>query len=290
METTHVMSNYLMEKIINHIFRNTPYSPPAQLHMGLFKYNSSMQLVELSGNGYSRAYCPRWNIVGYSAGNIEAFLFPQATADWGTIVYSALFDSHSGGNILFGGYTNQVYIYAGNKVSIGEDDLHLEFKSVNTYGGWCTETVSSIMDFILNLGSFTSPGTSLYLALGTEAILHYPSYNLEFFSECPSSEGYNRIQVGGSTKWTAPSNGTTSNVDDILFTESATGYWLSLACMALFNSSSAGNKIMWIGLEPGDGFDISPGDGVKIKAGALSVRLGALYIDPIESPEPIYVT
>lgn len=116
------LSDYLENRLIDHIFRAQPYSAPATLYFGLLTTadnDANSSLVEVSGGSYARAaVTPSLaNFSGtQSAGSTAAssgtsgqisnnvtIAFPEPTADWGLIAAFAVFDASSGGNLLFYG-------------------------------------------------------------------------------------------------------------------------------------------------------------------------------------------
>lgn len=120
------MSNYLENKLIDHIFRNTSYTVPATIAVALVTTaaadtNTGATIVEVNGaNAYARVTVTpstaNWRgtdaqVTGVSAGtggttdNAAAITFPTATADWGTVVGVAITDASAtaAGNLLFYG-------------------------------------------------------------------------------------------------------------------------------------------------------------------------------------------
>ena len=97
-------SDYLEDKIINHVLRNTAYTSPTTVYAALFTVTPSDTGggTEVSGNGYAR------QSVAFDAPspsgetqNTAAITFPTATGDWGTIVAWGLFDALTTGNLLY---------------------------------------------------------------------------------------------------------------------------------------------------------------------------------------------
>lgn len=98
-------SDYLEGKLLDHTLRNTPYTAPTTVYVGLFTtvLNDDGTGTEVSGNGYARRAIT-FNRTGDTASNALEILFPEATpAGWGSIVAFGLFDAISGGNQLYNG-------------------------------------------------------------------------------------------------------------------------------------------------------------------------------------------
>ena len=104
-------SSYVATSTLNAWLRGTPpASFPSNVYVGLFLTNPgpSGTGTEVTGGGYSRA--PAVFGAPTSASGLTAIVtnsspvtFPQASSSWGTPQYFALYDSLTGGNMLFYG-------------------------------------------------------------------------------------------------------------------------------------------------------------------------------------------
>ena len=97
-------SDYLEDKVLNHVFGGTSYTAPATLYVGVFTSASSDSAAgtEVSGNGYARQSVA-FTVSGTSptkAVSSAAVEFPEATGSWGTVTYAGIFDASTGGNML----------------------------------------------------------------------------------------------------------------------------------------------------------------------------------------------
>lgn len=114
------MTNYLENKLVDHVFRATAYTAPATLYVALFTAAPSDTGggTEVSGGSYARAAvtsgASAWNgthgnTTGASSGtngtisNASAIAFPAPTANWGSITHFAIFDAATSGNMLVWG-------------------------------------------------------------------------------------------------------------------------------------------------------------------------------------------
>lgn len=115
------MSDYLENKLVDHLFRGSAFPAPAALHIGLLTTPPSDAGggVEVSGGSYARvSYAPsatNWSNTqtsgtGVSTGtgggtsNSAAITFnPGPTASWGTIQAFGIWDAATGGNLLWWG-------------------------------------------------------------------------------------------------------------------------------------------------------------------------------------------
>lgn len=112
------LSDYLENKILDHILRATAYTAPPSVFVGLLTAAPSDLGggTEVTGGSYARAEVTSgtgaWNntqgnTTGTSTGadgtieNAAAVNFPTPTAAWGTVTHFAVYDAASGGNLLF---------------------------------------------------------------------------------------------------------------------------------------------------------------------------------------------
>lgn len=115
------MSDYLENKIIDHILRGTPYTAPSgNVCIGLFTTTpvDAGGGTEVSGNNYIRANVAA-SLSGWTgtqggsgavssgssgfANNAAPIIFPAPTGNWGVIQGFGMYDSFTGGNLLFYG-------------------------------------------------------------------------------------------------------------------------------------------------------------------------------------------
>ena len=95
-------TDYLENKIIDHMLRNQAYTPPSTVYLALFTTATSDAGggTEVSGGSYARQAVTLSAASGGASENSADITFPQATADWGTITHVALMDALTGGNML----------------------------------------------------------------------------------------------------------------------------------------------------------------------------------------------
>lgn len=115
------MSDYLENKLVDHIFRAQSFSAPATLYVALFTAapSDSGGGTEVSGGSYARASVTsslaNWagtqsagsttasSGTGGQTSNNGAITFPSPTGNWGTVTHFGIFDAASSGNLLFHG-------------------------------------------------------------------------------------------------------------------------------------------------------------------------------------------
>lgn len=110
-------SDYLENKLIDHIFRSAAFAKPTGLYVGLLTAapTDAGGGTEVVGGAYARSNLApldtNWKatqggVSGPSSGsggvttNAVAITFPAPTANWGTVTHFGIFDAASGGNLL----------------------------------------------------------------------------------------------------------------------------------------------------------------------------------------------
>lgn len=96
-------SNYLENAVIDAVLRNTSYTSPTTVYVGLYTTDptDADSGTEVSGGSYARTavtFSAPSNGVTSNSADVE---FPQATASWGSVTHIGLHDAASGGNLLF---------------------------------------------------------------------------------------------------------------------------------------------------------------------------------------------
>jgi len=122
------MSNYLENALINATLRNTTFTSPATVYVGLFTSDptDAGSGTEVSGGSYAREAMTFGAPSNGASVNSAAVEFDQATGDWGTITHFAIFDALTTGNMLYHGAltasktieTGDVFKFATSSVSV----------------------------------------------------------------------------------------------------------------------------------------------------------------------------
>lgn len=114
---TQQASDYLENKLVDHLFRSATFAKPTGLYVALFTAAPSDAGggTEVVGGSYARVNLPpldtNWKATqggttGASSGsggvtsNAVAITYPAPTANWGTVTHFGLFDAASGGNLI----------------------------------------------------------------------------------------------------------------------------------------------------------------------------------------------
>lgn len=97
------MSNYLENKILDHVLKNTSYTSPTTVYLGLYTTDptDAGSGTEVSGGSYARQPISFAAASSGSSASSADITFPQATASWGTVAYVGILDQLTTGNLLF---------------------------------------------------------------------------------------------------------------------------------------------------------------------------------------------
>jgi hypothetical protein len=97
------MSTYLEDALINATLRNTSYTSPSVVYLGLYTSDptDADTGTEVSGGSYARQAITFGAPSNGVTTNTAAIEFPQATATWGTVGWIGIEDALTGGNLLY---------------------------------------------------------------------------------------------------------------------------------------------------------------------------------------------
>jgi len=95
-------SDYLEDKVLDHVLRNVSYSSPTTVYVGLYTTDptDTNSGTEVTGGSYARQIL---SVTTASAGIVTSsadVTFPQATGSWGTISHLGILDALTSGNLL----------------------------------------------------------------------------------------------------------------------------------------------------------------------------------------------
>ena len=109
-------TDYLEDKVLDHVFGGSAYTAPTTLYVGLFTAAPSDTGggTEVSGGAYARQTAA-FTVTNDTASNTSAIEYPTATADYGTVVAVGIFDASSSGNLLaYGNLTTSKTVSTGD--------------------------------------------------------------------------------------------------------------------------------------------------------------------------------
>ena len=96
------LSDYLENKLLDHVLRNISYTSPTTVYVGLFTTDptDAGTGTEVSGGSYARQIISVTTATGGIVTSSADVTFPQATGSWGTISHIGVLDALSSGNLL----------------------------------------------------------------------------------------------------------------------------------------------------------------------------------------------
>jgi hypothetical protein len=97
------MSNYLENALINATLRNTSFTSPATVYLGLYTSDptDANTGTEVSGGSYARVAITMGAPSDGVSLNTAAIEFAQATGSWGTVGWIGILDALTTGNLLY---------------------------------------------------------------------------------------------------------------------------------------------------------------------------------------------
>jgi hypothetical protein len=97
------MSNYLENALINATLRNTSYTSPATVYVGLYTSDpgEGNTGTEVSGGSYARTAVTFGAPSNGVSTNSASVTFPTATGTWGTVTHIGILDASTSGNLLY---------------------------------------------------------------------------------------------------------------------------------------------------------------------------------------------
>ena len=95
-------SDYLENKVLDHVLRNVSYSSPTTVFVGLYTSNptDTNSGTEVTGGSYARQTL---SVTTASAGIVTSsadVTFPQCTVLWGSVGFIGILDAVTSGNLL----------------------------------------------------------------------------------------------------------------------------------------------------------------------------------------------
>ena len=95
-------TDFLEVELLDHVFGGAAYTPPATVYVALFTTATSGtgSGTEATGGSYARQAMAFDAAAAGATDNTSAVEFPTATASWGTITHTAIYDAVTSGNML----------------------------------------------------------------------------------------------------------------------------------------------------------------------------------------------
>lgn len=266
------LSDYAVNKIIDHVFRGQTYSPPASLYIALFTAAPSKAGggTEVTGGSYARvavtSSLANWagtqaagstlassGTAGVTSNN-GTVTFPSPTANWGTIVAVGIMDASTSGNLIAWGPLSSSKTVNNGDAAPSFAAGSLTF-SVAT-GGFTDFLENTLIDWLFRAQAFAAP-TNLYFGLFTAA----PSDTGGGTEVSTSGTNYSRAtiacslanwagtQAAGSTLASSGTSGVTSNNGSITMPAPSGSAWSTAGTpctdWGLFDAASAGHLLIY---------------------------------------------
>jgi len=123
-------SDYLEDKVLDHVFGGNAYTAPSTLYVALYTVapTDTGGGTEVSGGGYTRKTAA-FTVSGTNptqASNTAAIEYPTATANYGTVVAVGIFDASSSGNLMaYANLTSSKVVSTGDVFRFNAGDLDI---------------------------------------------------------------------------------------------------------------------------------------------------------------------
>jgi cyclopropane fatty-acyl-phospholipid synthase-like methyltransferase len=123
-------SDYLEDKVLDHVFGGSAYTAPSTLYVALYTVapTDTGGGTEVSGGAYARQTAT-FSVSGTdptTASNTAAIEYPTATADYGTVVAVGVFDALTSGNLLaYANLTASKVVSSGDIFRFNTGDLDI---------------------------------------------------------------------------------------------------------------------------------------------------------------------
>lgn len=121
-------SDYLENKLLDHVLTSTGYTAPTTRYLGLFTASTGLESnspsAEVSGGSYARKAVTFAAASSGSSATNATVTFDAASANWGTITHVAVMDASTSGNVLFwGAVTTSKTIETGDTFQVSSGNL-----------------------------------------------------------------------------------------------------------------------------------------------------------------------
>jgi hypothetical protein len=121
-------SDYLENKLLDHVLTNTAYTSPTTVYVGLYTVapTDAGGGTEVTGNNYAREAVTFATASSGATSNDAEVEFGTPSATWGEVVAFGVFDADTAGNLLYWGeLTNAKTINSGDVVKMLVAELQI---------------------------------------------------------------------------------------------------------------------------------------------------------------------
>lgn len=219
-------SDYLENKLLDHITKEAAYSPVATVYCALYTaFTEGGTQTEVADASYARQSVTFSAAASRATANTNTITFPSATTGW-TNSHFAICDNVSGGNVLYWG-TLAISVGAGEVLEIAIGDIDISHGQA--LDGISDDAANKWLDLCLRNQAWSI--TNCYCALFT-------AWTDDTTKTEAADGGYARQDVGGG--FSAASGGTCDNDAAITF-PAITGGGETYTHVALMDASTGGN-------------------------------------------------
>lgn len=234
------LSDYAEDKLLDHTFENTAYTPAATVYLALATTDptdagTGATIAEPSYTGYARKAITFGAASSRQVAQSGDVSFDACTAGSATVTHWAILDSATtgAGNMLaHGALSASKSIVAGNTPSVASGQV-----TVSVSAGYVSTYLSNTwLDFMFRNQAFTQPSVNVTLTTATVSDTSTCSTITE-----PSGNNFARVDFAD---WTASSGGALSNGSAITF-PTPSGSWGTIVATATCDAGSGGNLLVY---------------------------------------------
>lgn len=235
-------SNFLENKLYDHVLRAINYTPPTTVYMALFPSTSSLANLEagtLTGEVAVGSYARQAMTFGAPSNreiaNSAQIQFPTLGADYpNPIRFFAYMDAVSAGNVLaYGQFDSDLTFVTGNQPTFAAGLMKASFLAGSS---WSDFAAHAMLNHVFRNTAYTSPTVRVGL-FGTTATVANLKINTQTGEI--SGNGYARQTV----TFGAPTDGLGGNSAEVLFPVSTPGAWGVVRFQALLDAATAGQVL-----------------------------------------------
>lgn len=243
------LSNYGENALLNHITRNSAYTPVATVYLALATSDPGETATGASMNEVANSGSYARTAITFAAASSRrvtqsgAVAFTAATGSWGTVTHWAIVDSatHGAGNVLaYGAFASSRAIVSGNTATVTDATVYVE---ITASTGLSNYAANGFLDRMFRNQAFTISAN--YLALCTAA--PSDSSTGSTITE-PSGNNYARRVLnangGGAPEWGTVSGGSVTSGTATFATPS--GSWGTITHAALCDAVTTGNLLAYV--------------------------------------------
>lgn len=254
------LSDYAETAWLNHLLRNTAYTPAATVYVELYTVapTDAGGGTPVSGSGYARKAATFSAASGRAVTTSADITWTPSGGNYGTIVAIGIFDALTAGNLLAWDTVTNKVVNDGETYTLAAGQVTVSI----TTGSITNYAVHAMLNLMFRNVAYTSP-TTVYTAL-------YGTNNSD------SAEGTELTSQGSyarqATAFDAPSGGVCANTDTKNFLASGADFSATITAIGITdNATIATGNLLWYDndFDEGDA-TITNGDTFQVLAGSMT--------------------